>query len=69
MARKKLNLIHFSFLQDLENYIRNHSEERLEKIKEIGQELINKEFMAHSIENEIGSVLDRWKNLQHQVSF
>jgi hypothetical protein len=41
--------------------------ERLEKVQEIGKELINQEFMSESIETEIQNVLDRWEKLQHQV--
>lgn len=54
-------------LQDLENSIRNHSEERLDKIKELGNELIEHECMAESILADVKSVTDRWDLLQQKV--
>lgn len=54
-------------LDDLENYIRNHSESRLEKIHEFGKEIINSEFMVSSIEADIKEVTDKWDKLQHQA--
>ncbi|XP_031638599.1 dystrophin, isoforms A/C/F/G/H isoform X4 [Contarinia nasturtii] len=53
-------------LDDLENSIRNHSEERLDKIKELGNELIEHECMAASIMADVKSVTDRWNLLQHK---
>lgn len=52
----------------MENYLRNHSEDRVEKIKEIGQELIELDFMKDNIDGEIKTVLTRWNQVQHQVS-
>lgn len=48
--------------------MRNHSEERLEKIKELGNELIEYECMADSVSADVKAVTDRWDTLQHQVS-
>lgn len=53
--------------KDLENSMRNHSEERLEKIKELGNELIEHECMADSVAADVKAVTDRWDTLQHQV--
>lgn len=57
-----------SLAQDLENSMRNHSEERLDKIKELGNELIEHECMADTIMADVKAVTDRWETLQHQVS-
>ncbi|XP_055309630.1 dystrophin, isoforms A/C/F/G/H-like, partial [Sitodiplosis mosellana] len=53
-------------LDDLENSIRNHSEKRLNKIKELGNELIGHNCMAESIKVDVKSVIDRWDILQHK---
>lgn len=53
--------------QDLENSIRNHSEERLEKIKELGHELIEHECMAETILKDVKSISERWDLLQQKV--
>lgn len=55
-------------LDDLENSIRNHSDERLEKIQEIGKELVDLQFMAQAITDEVHVVVERWNQLQHQVN-
>ncbi|XP_063701703.1 dystrophin, isoforms A/C/F/G/H isoform X4 [Culicoides brevitarsis] len=54
-------------LDDLENYLRNHSDSRLERIQEIGNEIIQLEFMSESIDVEIRDVLDRYNQLNHQA--
>uniref|UniRef100_A0A336L0H9 CSON001198 protein n=1 Tax=Culicoides sonorensis TaxID=179676 RepID=A0A336L0H9_CULSO len=54
-------------LDDLENYLKNHSDSRLERIQEIGNELIQHEFMSDSIDTEIRDVLDRYNQLNHQA--
>ncbi|XP_023158466.1 dystrophin, isoforms A/C/F/G/H isoform X1 [Ceratitis capitata] len=51
-------------LDDLENVLRAHSDEWLEKIQEIGNELIEHEFMANSIRAEIDGIVERWTQLQ-----
>ncbi|XP_025153925.1 dystrophin isoform X7 [Harpegnathos saltator] len=53
-------------LDDLENYIRNHSESRLEKIQEIGKQLIDSNIMTHSIETDVEGLTNRWENLNKQ---
>lgn len=55
-------------LQDLENNIRNHSDDRLEKIQEIASELVEHAVMVNSITTEVQSITDRWNLLQHQVT-
>lgn len=52
----------------MENSIRNHSEERMEKIKELGDELIEHECMADSIRADIESLTERWNLLQNKVN-
>ena len=62
-------LIHFAcYIQDLENYLRNHSESRVEKLKEIGEDLITLDFMKENINSELQTVSERWDLLHHQVS-
>lgn len=51
----------------MENSIRNHSEERLEKIKELGDELIEHGCMADIIAADVKSFSDRWTLLQQKV--
>lgn len=55
-------------LDDLENIIRNHSSDRLEKIEEIGQELIDAQFMESSIRADIESTRIRWDDLQEKAN-
>lgn len=50
----------------MENYIRNHSDERLEKIQEIGKELIEYGITQNDIKNDVDIVVKRWDQLQHQ---
>ncbi|XP_017060707.1 dystrophin, isoforms A/C/F/G/H isoform X6 [Drosophila ficusphila] len=54
-------------LDDLENVLRSHSEEWLEKIQEIGNELIDNEFMANSMRRDIDDIVQRWTQLQQQA--
>lgn len=54
-------------MQDLENNIRNHSDDRLEKIQEIGSELIEQNIMGADIGEEVQRTTARWEQLQHQV--
>jgi len=55
------------YIKDLENYIRNHPESRLEKIQEIGKQLIDSNIMTHSIETDVEGLTNRWENLNKQV--
>ncbi|XP_017141004.1 dystrophin, isoforms A/C/F/G/H isoform X19 [Drosophila miranda] len=54
-------------LDDLENVLRSHSDEWLEKIQEIGTELIDNEFMAETMRKDIQDMVDRWNVLQQQA--
>ncbi|XP_076382433.1 dystrophin isoform X7 [Megalopta genalis] len=54
-------------LDDLENYIRNHPEMRLEKIQEIGKQLIESNIMTQSIQSDVESLTNRWENLNNQA--
>ncbi|XP_036335017.1 dystrophin, isoforms A/C/F/G/H [Rhagoletis pomonella] len=54
-------------LDDLENVLRAHSDEWVEKIQEIGNELIENEFMADSIRAEIDGIVERWTKLQQRA--
>lgn len=53
--------------KDLENYIRNHSASRLEKIQEIGKQLIDSNIMTHSIKVDVEGLTNRWNDLNRQV--
>lgn len=53
--------------QDLENNIRNHSDDRLDKIQEIASELVEHKIMVDSISSEVQNITERWNLLQHQV--
>lgn len=55
-------------LDDLENIIRNHSGERLQKIEEIGQELVEVQFMEATILGDVQSVKKRWDDLQDRAN-
>lgn len=57
-----------SSFQDLENSIRNHNEERLEKIQELGDELCDHECMVATIVADLKTIMDRWNLLHNQVS-
>lgn len=57
----------YIIFKDLENYIRNHPESRLEKIQEIGKQLIDSNIMTHSIETDVEGLTNRWENLNKQV--
>lgn len=57
------------FIQDLENSLRNHPEERLEKIEELGNEIVGHQCMAESILADVKCITDRWNSLQNQVRF
>lgn len=51
----------------MENVLRGHSDDWLEKIQEIGHELITHEFMADSIRQEIDTIVERWTQLQQKA--
>ncbi|XP_029040793.2 dystrophin, isoforms A/C/F/G/H isoform X6 [Osmia bicornis bicornis] len=54
-------------LDDLENYIRNHPELRLEKIQEIGKQLIESNIMTQSIQADVENLTSRWETLNNQA--
>ncbi|XP_064549816.1 dystrophin, isoforms A/C/F/G/H isoform X11 [Drosophila montana] len=51
-------------LDDLENVLRAHSDEWLDKIQEIGNELIDNEFMGDVMRQDIDGIVERWTKLQ-----
>lgn len=59
----------FIFLQqDIENYLRNNSSDsRLDKIQEVGKDLVDFGFLKQEIANEITDMLVRRDQLHHQV--
>ncbi|XP_076668295.1 dystrophin, isoforms A/C/F/G/H isoform X2 [Andrena cerasifolii] len=54
-------------LDDLENYMRNHPELRLEKIQEIGRQLFESNIMTQSIQADVESLTNRWETLNNQA--
>lgn len=54
-------------LDDLENIIRNHSGERLQKIEELGQDLIYSQFMADTMASDTLTIKNRWDDLRVKV--
>lgn len=48
----------------MENVLRGHSDDWLEKIQEIGQELMAHEFMSDGIRRDIEAIVERWNQLQ-----
>ncbi|XP_030374140.1 dystrophin, isoforms A/C/F/G/H isoform X16 [Scaptodrosophila lebanonensis] len=54
-------------LDDLENVLRAHSDEWLDKIQEIGNELIDNEFMEKEMRADIDNIVSRWTQLQQQA--
>lgn len=56
------------FFQDIENYLRNNSSDsRLDKIQEVGKDLVDFGFLKKEIADEITSMLVRRDQLHHQV--
>jgi DNA repair exonuclease SbcCD ATPase subunit len=55
-------------LDDIENFLKNHSEDRIEKMKDISRELIDLGFSKDSIRNEVCLILERWEKLQNQAN-
>lgn len=55
-------------LDDIENYLRNNSSDsRIDKIQEVGKDLVDFGFLKNEIATEITSVLVRRDQLHHQV--
>ncbi|CAB3224722.1 unnamed protein product [Arctia plantaginis] len=55
-------------LYDLENYIQNHSDERLARIQDIGRQLIDAHIMPGWIQAEIDGVTERWAALRGEAA-
>ncbi|CAH2053925.1 unnamed protein product, partial [Iphiclides podalirius] len=53
-------------LYDLENYMQNHSDERLERIHTIGRQLVEAHIMPEWIQAELDAVSARWAALRRQ---
>lgn len=55
-------------LDDIENYLRNNSSDsRIDKIQEVGKDLVDFGFLKNEIASEITSMLVRRDQLHHQV--
>nr|XP_049693576.1 dystrophin, isoforms A/C/F/G/H isoform X3 [Helicoverpa armigera] len=55
-------------LYDLENYIQNHSDERLSRIQDIGRQLIDAHIMPAWIQAEIDAVTSSWDTLRAEAA-
>lgn len=54
--------------QDIENYLRNNSSDsRLDKIQEVGKEIVDYGFLKREIADELTTMLVRRDQLHHQV--
>lgn len=54
-------------LQDLEDYVANHSEARLARIRDVGRQLADAHIMPDWIRAEIDALGTRWNDLRAQV--
>lgn len=56
------------FSQDIENYLRNNSSDsRIDKIQEVGKDLVDCGFLKKEIADELTHMLIRRDQLHHQV--
>ncbi|CAK1546843.1 unnamed protein product [Leptosia nina] len=55
-------------LYDLENYMANRSEERVERIEAIGRQLIEAHIMPGWIQHELDTITARWNTLREQAA-
>lgn len=62
------NFRNFRLPQDIENYLRNNSSDsRIDKIQEVGKDIVDRSFLQSEIADEITSMLVRRDQLHHQV--
>lgn len=54
-------------LDDLENFLRNHPDDRVLKIQQLCKELVEKDVLVGLVEHETESVVKRWRDLTQQV--
>ncbi|CAN7989457.1 unnamed protein product [Ixodes hexagonus] len=50
-------------LDDLENFLRNHPDDRISKIQQLCKELAEKDILVGLVEHEAESVMKRWREL------
>ncbi|XP_075552995.1 dystrophin isoform X4 [Dermacentor variabilis] len=55
-------------LDDLENFLRNHPDDRIPKIQQLSEELVEKEVLVGLVQHEAESVVKRWEELTRQGS-
>lgn len=53
--------------QDLENYLRNHPDERLSRIQELGKGLIAAGALSVEVRRHVHDITARWNLLSHQA--
>lgn len=51
----------------MENYIRNHPEQRLERIQSLGKKLVDDHIMAETTQADVEAITTRWSQLSQQV--
>lgn len=62
------NFRNFRLPQDIENYLRNNSSDsRIDKIQEVGKDIVDYGFLQSEIADDITSMLVRRDQLHHQV--
>ncbi|KAH7947926.1 hypothetical protein HPB52_016920 [Rhipicephalus sanguineus] len=55
-------------LDDLENFLRNHPDDRIPKIQQLCEELVEKEVLVGLVQHEAESAVKRWEDLTRQGS-
>ncbi|KAL3212840.1 hypothetical protein MRX96_007875 [Rhipicephalus microplus] len=55
-------------LDDLENFLRNHPHDRIPKIQQLCEELVEKDVLVGLVQHEAESVVKRWEDLTRQGS-
>ncbi|CAH0731277.1 unnamed protein product, partial [Brenthis ino] len=55
-------------LYDLENYVSNRNEERMNRIEAVGRQLADAHIMPNWIQAEIDALAQRWETLQQQAA-
>ena len=51
-------------LDDIENFLNNHPEERIRKLEGLAAELRGRKILIGSLEKEAGRLKDRWKEVE-----
>lgn len=57
----------FLYFQDLENYLKDHTETKIKRIEEIGSHLRADCIMPDSVQSDVKTLMERWDLLRSQV--